>query len=146
MDERIEIKQVHLSQLPEVAATISYFGSQTPHSKIFAFYGQMGAGKTTLIKEICRQLGSDDNFSSPTYGLVNEYAIAGKKDKIYHMDLFRLKSVEEALDLGLMDYLNDDNYCLIEWPELIEALLPAGTVKVEINTENNMREMIIFMR
>ena len=146
MLEKLVIKNASLAQLTETAGTILDFGQHTAHSKIFAFYGQMGAGKTTLIKEMCKQLGSKDNFSSPTYSLVNEYAIAGKMEKIYHLDLFRLKTMEEALDLGLVDYLSEENYCFIEWPELIEDILPDTTVRVEIKGENNLREMIIFMR
>jgi tRNA threonylcarbamoyladenosine biosynthesis protein TsaE len=146
MGKILKLKQQSLSQLPLAAEQILRFANESARSKIFAFYGQMGAGKTTLIKEMCKQLGSRDNFSSPTYGLVNEYAIEGTNQKIYHMDLFRLKSLEEALDLGVMDYLNGEDYCLMEWPELIEDILPVGTVKVAIETEDNMREMIIFIK
>ena len=105
----------------------------------------MGTGKTTLIKEICRQLGSTDNFSSPTYSIVNEYLIGGSNQKIYHIDLYRLKNIEEALAIGIEEYISGDSYCFIEWPGLIEQLLPPNTVKVDIKFENNMREISIFM-
>ncbi len=114
--------------LPEAAmALLKCF----PHRRVFAFYGSMGAGKTTFIKSLCETLGSFDDFSSPTYGLVNEYNAGNKR--IYHMDLYRLNDVEEALQIGMEDYLADANgYCFIEWPQLIETLLPDDVVKVHI--------------
>lgn len=138
------LKNISLEKLPEVAAAVLKVGAETG-SKIFAFYGPMGSGKTTLIKEICRQLGSPDSLSSPSYSLVNEYLIAGKQERIYHLDLFRLKAGAEALDLGITDYLNSDDYCLIEWPELIADLLPENCVKVTISGDGNVREMLIFI-
>ena len=145
MQDKIKLELVTLAKLPEAAKAILRFGRENG-SKVFAFYGEMGAGKTTVIKEMCRQSGSDDSFSSPTYSLVNEYSISNKPEKIYHIDLFRLKTPGEALDLGIMDYLTGENYCFIEWPELIENILPERTVKVVIQVENNMREMLIFMK
>jgi tRNA threonylcarbamoyladenosine biosynthesis protein TsaE len=114
--------------------------------KVFALYGPMGAGKTTLVKEICRQLGSNDSFSSPTYSIVNEYLVTKHFDKIYHIDLYRLKNMEEALIIGIEDYLDGQRYCFIEWPEIIESLLPPDTVKIEMKVENNVRELTIFMQ
>ena len=111
---------------------------------MFAWYAQMGAGKTTLIKEICRQLGSSDHFSSPTYSIVNEYRIS-EQTKIYHIDLYRLKDVEEALSIGIEDYLYSNYYCFVEWPELVEHLLPEDTVKVTINSDGNIRNVSIFI-
>lgn len=102
----------------------------------------MGAGKTTLIKELCKQLGSEDNFSSPTYSIVNEYT--SPHGKLYHMDCYRLKSAEEALNIGIEDYLNGENYCFVEWPELIEQFLPADVIKISIRTTENIRNVSIF--
>lgn len=102
----------------------------------------MGAGKTTLIKELCKQLGSEDNFSSPTYSIVNEYT--SPKGKLYHMDCYRLKSMEEALNIGIEDYLNGEHYCFVEWPELIEQFLPADVIKISIRTTENIRNVSIF--
>ena len=113
--------------------------------KVFAFHGQMGTGKTTIIKQLCRQLGSHDNFSSPSYSIVNEYLIEPAAGKIYHIDLYRLKDLEEALAIGIEDYISGEHYCFIEWPELIEALLPADVVNVEITQQDDMREISIFM-
>ncbi len=124
------------SQLLELAPT---------GSKTFAFYGEMGAGKTTLIKEICSKLGSEDSFSSPTYSIVNEY-LTQSGEKIYHMDLYRLNKLEEVLELGIEEYLNSGDYVFIEWPGLIERLLPEEVVKIEMQVHNNMRELSIFIR
>jgi tRNA threonylcarbamoyladenosine biosynthesis protein TsaE len=101
--------------------------------KIFAFYGRMGAGKTTFIQSICKYLGSADNVTSPTFALINEYT-AADGHLIYHMDFFRIKNLEEVFDLGYEDYIYSGNYCFIEWPEEIESLLPERFVGVKIET------------
>lgn len=99
--------------------------------KVFALYGEMGAGKTTLIKEFCKVLKVVDNTSSPTYSLVNEYN-ARDDEKVYHFDLYRLKSLKEALDVGCEEYFFSGNYCFIEWPQLAEDIVPWDTVKLSI--------------
>jgi tRNA threonylcarbamoyladenosine biosynthesis protein TsaE len=102
-----------------------------PESRVFAFYGQMGAGKTTFIKAICRELGVSDIVQSPSFAIINEYKpVSG--GSVFHFDFYRIKKVEEAFDIGYEDYLYSGNYCLIEWPELIDGLLPEETVKVTI--------------
>jgi len=112
-----------------------------PEEKVFAFYGAMGAGKTTLIKAICRELGSEDNITSPTFALINEYT-TNSDFLIYHFDFYRIKKLEEAYDLGYEDYIYSGNYCLIEWPEMIEPLLPEGIVEVRIQVlENGSRQL-----
>jgi tRNA threonylcarbamoyladenosine biosynthesis protein TsaE len=104
--------------------------------RVFAFYGAMGAGKTTFIKAICQELGSDDYVTSPTFALINEYTtISGLV--IYHFDFYRIKKLEEAFDLGYEDYIYSGNYCFIEWPEMIESLLPEGIVEVRIKEAEN---------
>ncbi len=103
--------------------------------RTFAFSGTMGVGKTTFIKQICRQLGVTDLVSSPTFSLVNEYQ---GRETIYHLDLYRLKNLDEALDIGILDYLNSKSYCLIEWPEIIEPLLDETClwIRLELGDQN----------
>lgn len=112
-----------------------------PSQKIFVFYGEMGAGKTTFIKQLCMALGTNEALSSPTYALVNEYN-AGTQ-RIYHMDLYRLNDFEEALQMGIEEYLDDASaYCFIEWPQLIETLLPLDVVKVNIAADDDGNRII----
>ena len=105
--------------------------------KVFAFNGEMGVGKTTFIKELSKILDSKDDFSSPTYSIVNEYS--SQKGKIFHFDLYRLKDTEELLDIGFEEYVNSGNYCFIEWPQLAEPLLPVPYVRIVINQNENNR-------
>ena len=100
---------------------------------VFAFYGKMGAGKTTFIKAICEALGVDDVITSPTFAIVNEYT--AEDGPVYHFDFYRIKKLEEVYDMGFEDYFYSGALCLIEWPELIEEVLPEDAVKVNI-TEN----------
>jgi len=112
-------------------------------SKIILFYGEMGAGKTRLIKEICKQLGVTDTMSSPTFSVVNEYNTSGNKI-IYHFDLYRIKNIEECFDLGMEEYLYSDNYCFIEWPEIVLPLLPEKYYSLFIKTgKDNTRSIIL---
>lgn len=110
-------------------------------NKVFAFYGGMGAGKTTFIKTICRELGSSDNITSPTFAIINEYTTSSES-LIYHFDFYRIKHIQEAYDLGYEDYFFSGNYCFIEWPEKIEQLLPENIVKVEISVTSNENRVI----
>jgi tRNA threonylcarbamoyladenosine biosynthesis protein TsaE len=124
-----------ITELSEAAEIlVNYFSTQ----RHFAFYGEMGSGKTTLIKAICAELGVKDVVNSPTYGLVNEYK-TGNGSKIYHFDFYRLNSIEEALDIGVEEYLNAGSYCLMEWPEKIAALLPETIVNVNIAVKGEVR-------
>ena len=111
-------------------------------SKIILFYGEMGAGKTTLIKSLIKNLGSNDDVSSPTFSIVNEYEI--ENDTIYHFDLYRIKDIEEAYNFGIEDYLDSGHWIFIEWPEKIETLLPTdfNTIKIDLETETN-RKLIL---
>lgn len=110
-------------------------------NRVFAFYGGMGAGKTTFIKTICRELGSVDNITSPTFAIINEYTTSSES-LIYHFDFYRIKNIQEAYDLGYEDYFFSGNYCFIEWPERVEQLLPDNIVKVEISVTNNENRVI----
>ncbi len=105
-------------------------------SKVWLFYGPMGSGKTTLIKEIAKELGVYDITSSPTFSLVNEY-LSDKVETIYHFDFYRIKKEEEALDMGIDDYFYSENYCFVEWPNKIENLLPLNAVAINISVNAN---------
>jgi tRNA threonylcarbamoyladenosine biosynthesis protein TsaE len=128
-----------LDELDDAAAEIlSYAGNQ----KIFLFYGDMGAGKTTLIKALCRGLGSTDNIASPTFSIVNEYK--SPEGKICHFDFYRLKNQAEAMDMGFEEYLYPGNYCFIEWPEKIPGLLPQRYISIKIQAAgDNARRLFI---
>ncbi|MBO6217118.1 MAG: tRNA (adenosine(37)-N6)-threonylcarbamoyltransferase complex ATPase subunit type 1 TsaE [Prevotella sp.] len=102
--------------------------------KIFAFYGKMGAGKTTFIKAICEQMGVRDVVTSPTFAIVNEYT-DGRDNSLYHFDFYRIEKLEEVYDMGYEDYFYSGNVCFLEWPELIEEILPNDTVRVTISEQ-----------
>lgn len=123
--------QTQLSNLSALQETARLLLNNFPSERIFAFYGTMGVGKTTFIKAICHELGSGDYVTSPSFALINEYTTA-EGSVIYHFDFYRIKKIEEAFDLGYEDYIYSGNYCFIEWPEMIEQLLPEGIVKVRI--------------
>lgn len=110
---------------------------------VFAFYGEMGAGKTTFIKAICRELGVKDNISSPTFALVYEY-FSESRGAIYHFDLYRIKSIVELYDLGYEDYFFGGNLCFIEWPEMAGDLLPEDAVKVYISINPDGSRTLTF--
>ncbi|MFL5754168.1 MAG: tRNA (adenosine(37)-N6)-threonylcarbamoyltransferase complex ATPase subunit type 1 TsaE [Bacteroidia bacterium] len=110
--------------------------------KLFLFHAEMGAGKTTFIKALCSRLGVKETMSSPTYSIVNEYRTENGK-KIYHFDLYRLKTMEECLDIGIEEYLSSGAYCFIEWPEIAKALIPSNFVSVNIVVSNNIRYLSV---
>ena len=111
--------------------------------KILLFYGEMGVGKTTLIKEIAKQLGVKGVINSPTFALVNEYVI--KNDKIYHFDFYRINKEEEAMDIGIEDYFFSNHWCFIEWPQNISSLLPTKSVKIELTKNKNESRTLNIM-
>ncbi len=127
---------IELNNLKAIEKAAKELISKFPQQRVFAFYGKMGAGKTTFIQAICRQLGTHDNITSPSFAIINEYKTPAG-DSIFHFDFYRIKEMEEAYDLGYEDYFYSGNYCLIEWPEKIEPLLPEGFVSVNITVENN---------
>jgi tRNA threonylcarbamoyladenosine biosynthesis protein TsaE len=135
--EKAVFENVELADLKEIAKNLLPYIKEY---KIALFTGQMGAGKTTLIKAIVEELGSKDEASSPTFSLVNEYM--ANNQSIYHFDLYRLKDFEEALDIGIEEYLYSQSICLIEWPELIESILTEKKLTINItSTDENKRNI-----
>jgi len=137
----MEIDAVSIGQLPNAAKQLIEFAGE---DKILLFYGEMGAGKTTLIKAFCVALGVEDAVSSPTFSIVNEYHCPD--GIIYHFDFYRLKTQTEALDLGLEEYLYSGNYCLIEWPEKIPDLLPEKYLKISIEAQPDQRRKLTIAK
>ena len=127
-----------LSDLPLAAKELL---SNSGNTKIFAFKGEMGAGKTTFIKTLCEELGVTDTVSSPTFSIVNQYQ-SSRGETIFHFDFYRIKSITEAYDLGYEEYLFSGSYCFIEWAEKIEELLPTEIMNVEIIKEGEKRKIV----
>ena len=133
--------KIKIDSLENIHEAAREFIENMGGSNVFAFYGKIGAGKTTFIKAICEEQGVDDVITSPTFAIVNEYTdIDG--DPIYHFDFYRIKKLEEVYDMGYEDYFDSGYLCLLEWPELIEELLPEDAVKVTITElEDGTREV-----
>ena len=111
---------------------------------VFAFYGKMGAGKTTFIKAVCEELGVDDVITSPTFAIVNDYTSSKDDSHIFHFDFYRIKQLEEVYDMGYEDYFYSGSLCFIEWPELIEDILPGDAVKVTITQNEDGGRVVEF--
>ncbi len=133
-----------LNEQGEQVSALEILKKAEPH-RVFAFDGQMGAGKTTFIKKLCEQMGTTDVVNSPTFAIVNVYDVEQPyRGEVYHFDCYRLKDIREAIDFGAEDYLYSGNYCFIEWPEMIEAILPEDTVYIRITPkENGDRQLTI---
>ncbi|MCM1516841.1 MAG: tRNA (adenosine(37)-N6)-threonylcarbamoyltransferase complex ATPase subunit type 1 TsaE [Paraprevotella sp.] len=127
--------EIIIPSLNKIADAAKDFVAQIGDRRVFAFYGSMGAGKTTFIKAVCEELGVTDVVTSPTFAIVNEYNSA--HGPVYHFDFYRINSVAEVMDLGFDDYAYSGNICLMEWPELIEELLPDDTVKVFVEVQED---------
>jgi len=126
----------------EITTAAQKLINYSDNQKIFLFYGDMGAGKTTFIKSLCEQLGIHETVTSPTFSIVNEYR--GKEAKIYHFDFYRLKNPNEALDMGYEEYFYSGDYCFIEWPEKISGLLPPHYVRIDIHVLDNNERLLTF--
>ena len=113
----------------------------TRGKRVFAFYGPMGSGKTTIIKSICEALDVLDNVTSPTFTLVNEYKTS-RGESLYHIDFYRIRKTEEVFDFGIEEYLSSGSYCFIEWPELVGRILPAETVRVKITVNDDEQRIL----
>ena len=132
-----------LESLDKIHEAARYFLDAVGDAKIFAIDGDMGVGKTTFIKAVCEELGVKDVITSPTFSLVNEYT-DGKGEPVYHFDFYRIKKIDEVYDMGYEDYFYGGNLCFLEWPELIESLLPEDVTKVHITTEADGSRTISF--
>lgn len=124
--------EININNLESIREAARTFIGQIADHKVFAFYGNMGAGKTTFVKAICEELGVEDVITSPTFAIINEYHSETRQLTIYHFDFYRIKKLEEVYDMGYEDYFYSGNLCFIEWPELIEDLLPDDAVRVKI--------------
>ena len=136
----MELKIKNIEELPQAAHD---FIAAMDDRTVFAFHGEMGAGKTTFTTAICNVLGVKDNVGSPTFTIVNEYRSAAG-EAIYHFDFYRINRLSEAMDIGLWEYFDSGALCLIEWPEMIEELLPEETLKVQIIADSPTARRIIF--
>ena len=135
--------EIKINDLEHIREAARQFINAMGTKHVFAFYGSMGAGKTTFIKAICEELGVDDVVTSPTFAIVNEYLIL-TGGTIYHFDFYRIKKLEEVYDMGYEDYFYSDALCFIEWPEMMEELLPEGATKVQITENPDGTRTVIF--
>ena len=134
--------EITIDSIDNIREAARQFVGNMGDASVFAFYGNMGAGKTTFIKAVCEELGVEDVITSPTFAIVNEYRAEETGELIYHFDFYRIKKLEEVYDMGYEDYFYSGALCFIEWPELIEELLPADAVRVWIEeTEGGKRKV-----
>ncbi len=132
---------IEIKDLEHISEAAREFIQHIGEHRVFAFYGKMGAGKTTFVKAVCEQLGVDDVITSPTFAIVNEYS---GKTQVYHFDFYRIKKLEEVYDMGYEDYFYSGVLCFIEWPELIEDLLPDDAVRVSIAEQEDGSRLVTF--
>ena len=146
--------EIRISSLDTIHEAAREFIQHIGEARVFAFYGKMGAGKTTFVKAICEELGSTDVITSPTFSIVNEYGISYNKmsslsredlgGSIYHFDFYRIKKLEEVYDMGYEEYFYSGALCLIEWPELIEEILPEDAVRVTIEEQPDGSRIVMW--
>jgi tRNA threonylcarbamoyladenosine biosynthesis protein TsaE len=142
------MKEILVTDLLKITLAAEEILHYAADRKVFTLTGDLGAGKTTLTQAVCKALGVRENVTSPTFSLVNEYSYLdknGQEQLFRHLDLYRLKSLDEALDIGIEDYLEDGHYCFIEWPEIIEPILPNDVVKINITILNDSSRKILIL-
>ena len=138
---------IKIASLADIDIAAREFVNLMGDETVFAFYGEMGAGKTTFINALCRVLGvEDDVTNSPSFSIVNEYRSDTTAELIYHFDLYRIENLEEAFDIGIEDYFDSGALCLLEWPERVEDILPDDTVKVEITVNDDDSRQLVITR
>lgn len=135
--------QIRIESLERIHEAAREFIEKKGAATVFAFYGKMGAGKTTFIKAVCEELGVEDVITSPTFAIVNEYT-DGEGSSVYHFDFYRIKKLEEVYDMGYEDYFDSGSLCFLEWPELIEELLPEDATKVAITEQEDGSRLVEF--
>jgi tRNA threonylcarbamoyladenosine biosynthesis protein TsaE len=138
--------QIHIQDIDHIREAARDFIANIGDRRVFAFYGKMGAGKTTFVKAICEELGVEDVITSPTFAIVNEYTLTSHlsplTSAIYHFDFYRIKKLEEVYDMGYEDYFYSGALCFIEWPELIEDILPEDAVRVTIEEQPDKSRVV----
>ncbi len=135
--------EIRINSLDTIHEAAKEFIKGMGDGKVFAFYGKMGAGKTTFIKALCEVLGVKDVITSPTFAIINEYT-DGNNNPIYHFDFYRIKKLEEVYDMGYEDYFYSGNLCLLEWPELVEDVLPENVIKVTIEEQPDGSRLLTY--
>ena len=144
------MNSIIIKDIEHIRETAREFIDHMGEARVFAFYGKMGAGKTTFVKAICEELGVQDIITSPTFAIINEYSIDKvqsskfKVQSIYHFDFYRIKKLEEVYDMGYEDYFYSGALCFIEWPELIEEILPDDAVRVSISEQEDGSRLVSF--
>ena len=138
------MKKILIKDIKDIQSSAKDFISQFSEPSVIAFIGEMGAGKTTFIKAICKELDVTDTVNSPTFAIINEYETKNSKS-IYHFDLYRMEKPEEVLDIGFEDYLYSGNWCFIEWPEIAERYFPEQVTKVKIEEVEDGQRELTFM-
>ena len=134
---------IKIQDIDHIREAAREFINHIGEARVFAFYGTMGAGKTTFIKAVCEELGVEDVITSPTFAIVNEYSMQ-QGQRVYHFDFYRIKRLEEVYDMGYEDYFYSGALCFIEWPELIEEILPDDAVRVSITGQEDNSRMVSF--
>lgn len=138
-----KMNQIIIDDIVQISLAAKDFIEKTKGLLNFAFYGEMGAGKTTFIKALCKELGAKDAATSPSFSIVNEYTCENNF-KIFHFDFYRINNIEEAFDIGVEEYFYSDSFCFIEWPEKILSILPDDVLQVHINVLSSTKREIIF--